>query len=48
MREKMPNSTPRNLVPNLNLTDYDSYSDFIRDEKKEMDKIRIRNIQKFK
>lgn len=48
MREKMPNSIPRNLVPNLNLTDYDSYSDFSRDEKKEMDKIRIRNIQKFK
>lgn len=48
MREKMPNSIPRNLVPNLNITDYDSYSDFIRDEKKEMDKIRIKNIQKFK
>lgn len=48
MREKMPNSIPRALIPSLNILDYDNYSDFSRDEKKEMDKIRIKNIQKFK
>jgi len=48
MREKMPEDTLKGFVPSLNVADYDSYSDFSHDEKKEMDKIRMRNIQKFK
>lgn len=48
MREKMPVDTTKGFIPRLSIGNYSSYSEFARDEKREMDKIRERNIQNFK
>lgn len=48
MREKMPVDYTKNLVPSLNIKNYSNYNEFAHDERKEMNKIRERNINNFK